>query len=238
MITKYLYPLISCICITNNRPEHLLRAIIFFDAQNYPNRELIVSYPENDDVTKNLLQQILAVAKLNLIALERGETVSIGSARNEAINKCNGQYICTWDDDDWHRDVRLMYQFTILRAARQKREASILTKIVLYNTQTHTGCISKPYCWSGTLLCNREIVHCHPYIDANFGEEEYLLRYLQFSNYLCYFDNHNIYAFIYHGKNMITSKRFSNHYNSESVLDEESKRWLLSQVYLNVTINV
>jgi hypothetical protein len=82
MITKHLYPLISCICITDSRPELLLKAIRSFDGQNYPNRELIVSVPKEDTVSKNLIQNIIELSSMNISMTERTKETTIGEARN------------------------------------------------------------------------------------------------------------------------------------------------------------
>jgi glycosyltransferase involved in cell wall biosynthesis len=229
MIRKYLYPLISCICVTARRPDFLLKAIIYFDTQNYPNRELVISYPLNDLVTKNLIKTIMANSTLRIIVVEREEDLTLGMARNEAIANCNGEYICIWDDDDWYREVRLMYQFTILRSVRQKREASILTQIILYDRIGNQISISDPIGWPGTLLCRKEIVLAHPYMNTNYSEGADLLKYLEVSQYLHYYDEHNIYGFIYHGGNVVTQNQFSGFLKDKLPLNQSSKDWFIQQ---------
>jgi len=236
MIRKNLYPLISCICITANRPDFLLKAIIYFDAQNYPNRELVISYPENDHNTKDLMKAILQNSFMNLIIVERRAELSLGMARNDAIANCNGEYICIWDDDDWYREVRLMYQFTILRSMRQKREASILTQVILYDRTRGQVSISDSIGWSGTLLCRKEIVLAYPYLDTNCSEGKELLRYLATSQYLHYYDEHNIYGFIYHGKNVITDEHFSGFLKDKLPLNENSKDWFIQRADKNAQL--
>ena len=44
-------PLISCICITRNRPGYLSKAIVCFKQQTYPNKELVILYEEDDLLT-------------------------------------------------------------------------------------------------------------------------------------------------------------------------------------------
>jgi len=227
MIRKYLYPLISCICVTAYRPDFLLKAIIYFDSQNYPNRELVISYPKNDQASKDLISTIKQKSELNIFVVERQSDLSLGMARNQAVRKCNGDYICIWDDDDWHREVRLMYQYTVLRAVRQKREASILTKVILYDRVRDLVSISDSYAWPGTLLCKKELVLAHPYIDSDLSEGANLIKYLASSQYLHYYEEHNIYGFIYHGKNIFTADQFSNLLKDKPSLNQDSKHWFI-----------
>jgi len=230
MIIKHLYPLISCICITKNRPAFLIRAVINFDLQNYPERELVISYPKDDLVSKNLIIDLKKFSKIKILAVEREPDISIGKARNQAIKKCTGEYICTWDDDDWHRDLRLMYQFTILRTVSQKREACILPKIVLYDNLNSLACYSDSYSWEGTILCKKELVIDCPYSDCNREEGAKLIEYLASNKYLHYFENYNLFAHIYHGTNIHSYDEYLRFFNNRPLLDPESKYYLVSQI--------
>ena len=226
MLISHLYPLISCICITDNRPTFLLKAVIHFDAQNYPNRELVVSYPKTDLASKILISKIKQVSDLNIMVIEREECLSLGLARNEAVAKCNGEYICTWDDDDWHREVRLIYQYTSLLSIKQKREACILPQVVLFDSTKDRAWFSGTFNWAGTLLCKKEIVLQHPYSDTNSDEGAELIQYLITSKYLHYFANYNLYAFIYHGTNITDRQQFKLLTKDLVALDMGSKEWL------------
>ena len=230
MIVKDLYPLISCICVTAHRPHFLLKAIIYWDAQNYPNRELVISCPENDLSTQNLVKEICSRADLDILLITRKEDLTVGMARNEAIARSKGEYICIWDDDDYHREVRLMYQFTILRAKRQKCEASIITTIVLYDRINDRVCLSDSRNWEGTLLCKKDLVLQHPYMDRNIAEGEGLIKYLTGTNYLHYFANYNLYAFVYHGDNTLSTEQFSDFFKDRDLIDQPGREWLLSQI--------
>lgn len=238
MIVKDLYPLISCICITSQRPDFLLKAIIYYDAQNYPNRELVISCPEDDFSSQNLVREISSMANLNILLIKRKESLSLGMARNEAVAKCNGEYICTWDDDDYHREVRLMYQLTILRAKRQKCEASIIKTIVLYDRINGDVYLSDTCNWEGTLLCKKDLVLQHPYKDTNTDEGADLIQYLTGTNYLHSFTTYNLYAFIYHGDNVLNAEQFTGFFKDRELMDQESKEWLLNQINRPVDLKI
>ena len=48
-------PLISCICVTREKPSLLKRAIDCFLAQTYPNKELVILYEDDDYATEELV---------------------------------------------------------------------------------------------------------------------------------------------------------------------------------------
>lgn len=241
MIIRHHYPLISCICITANRPEFLLKAMVLFDAQNYPNRELIISIPKADQLSKNLVNKIIDLSALNAVLVERENHLSLGQARNEAVAKCNGEYICTWDDDDWYREVRLMYQYTSLGAMRQKKEACILTSVILYDRIHQQAFYSGkynnvPYKWAGTLLCKKDLVINHPYTDSTIAEDLQLINYLESSKYLYQMENFNLYAFIYHGGNVTNTYQFHYFMRNTRRLDPETEVWLLERMNKKVEL--
>lgn len=62
-------PLISCICITSNRSTLLQRALACFERQDYPMKELVISYPENDFLTKRVVEQIEELSTIKMAHL-------------------------------------------------------------------------------------------------------------------------------------------------------------------------
>ncbi len=179
MKVKLTHPLISCICITDNRPSLLLRAIVIFDAQTYPNREIVVSYPQEDQVTKQLIERIRQLSDLRILTIEHTGQCSLGMAKNEAIEKCNGDYICIWDDYNWFHINRLMHQYNTIQAKARFCEASILTRVTLYDEINHKAGISKPYNWGVSLLCKKNLVLKYPFIDVNEKEDNHLIAALE-----------------------------------------------------------
>jgi len=95
MIKKKEYPMISCKCITYGRIDTLEEAIYSFLIQNYPadKCELIIV---NDYPKQNLIFDHPQVTIYNL-----DETFPlIGEKENYAIERCRGELIAVWDDDD------------------------------------------------------------------------------------------------------------------------------------------
>jgi len=101
-------PMVSCIMPTRNRRSFVRQAFMYFDRQDYPNRELIIVDDGNDRVS----DLIPTGSHVNYIALS--QRTSIGAKRNIACEQARGTIIAHWDDDDWYAPHRLRHQVTPL----------------------------------------------------------------------------------------------------------------------------
>lgn len=229
MKIKISHPLISCICITQNRPAFLLKAIVSFDSQNYPNRELVISYPKNDLQTKELIDNVLEAVDLRIVRIEREGNESLGTARNNAIANCNGDFICLWDDDDWYNSSRLSYQYNTMRTNGQFREASILTRVMLFDFTAQQGYYSFPYLWCGSLLCKKEHILQHPFADTNLAEDTEIIKYLEAKKLMHYISEYAyLYLYVYHGTNALNYFQFCYYLKKSERVDQESTDWMRS----------
>lgn len=88
------HPFISCKCITYGRVDTLEEAIQSFLLQEYPGKkELIIV---NDYPLQKLVYNHPEIKIYNL-----DETfLTIGEKENYAIERCSGELIAVWDDDD------------------------------------------------------------------------------------------------------------------------------------------
>lgn len=224
MIIRPTHPLISCICITDNRPELLAKSIASYYAQGYPNKELVISYPVSDQVSEYVIHEALSLNKeLNILVVVRPDHYTIGKSRNDAIAKCNGGFICTWDDDDWYFPNRIAHQFNNLKSSGKFFEASILTQIFLFDSQVGKIYSSFPYYWAGSLVCKKDYVLKYPYLDANIAEDVSLIKFLTTENLLYEIDDaHYLYAYCYHGQNIIDYFHFQYLIRNSVLLDEEN----------------
>jgi glycosyltransferase involved in cell wall biosynthesis len=219
---KLTHPLISCICITNNRPALLLRAVACFESQNYPNKELVISYPDNDIETKELIQQLLKNDELKIFQIIRPAEESLGNARNNAIAKCHGDFICIWDDDDWYHPSRLSFQFNSMQTLGHGYQASILTQVLLYDHITQKAYLSFPYTWDGSILCRKEIILQNQYANRDKGEDTHIIKFLDGRKLLHYIPNMPyLYVYIYHGANTWDYAHFDYFLGKSEVLDIE-----------------
>jgi len=212
-------PLISCICITNNRPLLLQNAIACFESQNYINKELVISYPRDDVQTRALIKQYETV---NILPIERDPAETLGRARNHALYKCHGDYICIWDDDDWHHSSRLSFQFNSLHTVGPGFQASILQRIFLYDFTTHRAYLSFPYHWDGTLLCRKEMLLQNQYGDLNKAEDSHVVPFLHKRKMLAMIEESPfLYIYTYHGSNTWPYDHFEMFINKSQPLNEE-----------------
>lgn len=216
------YPLISCICATNNRPEQLKTAISCFATQNYPNKELVISFPKNDLSTKAVIDSIRQDESLKIMLIERPVDESLGNARNNMIAKCLGDYVCIWDDDDWYHPSRLTYQFNSMQIVGQRYQASVLSRILLYDATTKKAYQSFSYTWDGTILCRKEILLQNQYANANLGEDTHVITFLSGRKLLYRIEDAPfLYVYIYHGTNSWNYKHFKYFIDNSLLLDEE-----------------
>jgi len=146
-------PLVSCLCLTRNKPRHLARAIACFFGQTYANRELVVVHRSDDTATEAVLERYRDNREILPIALEKDPTRTLGLLRNISIERCSGEYFCQWDDDDWYHEDRLRLQ--VSGALDNYQDASVLTHLLFFDTASRTAYLSNMRLWEGTLLCRK-----------------------------------------------------------------------------------
>lgn len=106
-------PLISCVMVTADRPELCRRAIISYNNQTYPNKELIVL----DNGTKDMQHLLHDVPENELRYAHRANNraTTIGELRNLSLEMVRGDVVVPqWDDDDWSAPERLDTQYKAL----------------------------------------------------------------------------------------------------------------------------
>ncbi|HET9920643.1 MAG TPA: glycosyltransferase, partial [Ktedonobacteraceae bacterium] len=103
-------PLVSCIMPTRNRRVFVRQALLYFERQDYPNKELVIV----DDGEDRIADLVAGHPFVRYIA--RDQKLSIGAKRNLACELAQGSIIAHWDDDDWYAPHRLSYQLAPLLA--------------------------------------------------------------------------------------------------------------------------
>lgn len=87
-------PLISCLCVTEDRPAFMPWLFWNFSRQTYPSLELVIVDSSKTPVDTTGMDNI------TLITCDHGTTIA--GKRNIAMKNCLGEYFCWFDDDDWH----------------------------------------------------------------------------------------------------------------------------------------
>jgi glycosyltransferase involved in cell wall biosynthesis len=162
-------PLVSCILPTRDRVRFALRAIHYFQQQDYPMRELLIL----DDSLQDWSGQIPADPRIRYIRVARG--ISIGAKRNQACALAQGPIIAHWDDDDWHAPHRLRYQVEALHRANV--EVCGINQVLFYDKVSkkawqYTYPPNQRFWLSGSTLCyQRTYWKKHRFPDINIGED-------------------------------------------------------------------
>lgn len=104
-------PLVTCLCLTRNRRAWLPKSIACFQAQAYPNREMLI-VADGEEVS-----DLIPAADPRIRLVRSGERAGIGEKRNRGSELAHGELIATWDDDDHSEPARLVDQVTALLAS-------------------------------------------------------------------------------------------------------------------------
>ncbi len=107
-------PLVSVIVNCFNSQETILRAVASVLNQTQPNLEIIVWDNGSTDSTLSLVSS-LNDKRIKLF--KNAKTVSLGIARNFAINEAEGKYLAFCDSDDWWHPSKLKDQLEVLEGS-------------------------------------------------------------------------------------------------------------------------
>jgi hypothetical protein len=146
-------PLVSCLCLTRNKPRHLARAITCFLGQTYERRELVVVHRSDDSATKAVLERYADQRQIVPVSLDKDPARTLGHLRNISIERSNGDYFCQWDDDDWYHEDRVRLQ--VAGALDNHQDASVLTHLLFFETVSGSAYLSNMRLWEGTILCRK-----------------------------------------------------------------------------------
>lgn len=199
-------PLISCLCLTRKRPHHLARAIECFLAQTYENRELVVVFPESDAGTAACLAKYESPLIRPCPVTIPGAT--LGDLRNYSIEQARGEYMCGWDDDDWHNPERIVRQYQALVAS--KKGATVLARMFLYDAARQKAYLACERLWENSVFFNKAEIAAHgiryPALNKN---EDYEFVNLLIKNNLVY-AVYDATSYIYHftGNNTCDNSHF------------------------------
>jgi glycosyltransferase involved in cell wall biosynthesis len=215
-------PLISCICVTENRPRLLKRAIDCYNSQTYQNKQLVILYKDNDLATSDFIRNTLFTNSIKTIKIPNNRPKSLGIIRNIAIKNADGEFICIWDDDDWYHMNRISIQYQ--KIVDYNKQGSILTQCLMFDEVKNKAYISlKRNYWEGSLLCKKKVVLRKKYPNKSKGEDTPLVEYLYTTNKLVKIENMaNIYIYVYHGSNTCDYDHFKLLFNRSQELPEFS----------------
>jgi glycosyltransferase involved in cell wall biosynthesis len=141
-------PLISCLCLSRNRPQLLRRAIECFLAQSHSNKEMVVIHPSSDAATVQCIESF-GSPLIRSYGVDLPEA-TLGELRNISVERATGELLCNWDDDDWHSPERLSAQYAALTAS--KKPAVILVRLLIYDAKNARAYLGCERLWENTAL--------------------------------------------------------------------------------------
>jgi glycosyltransferase involved in cell wall biosynthesis len=220
-------PLISCICITRHRPQLLARAIQCFEAQTYPNKELVIVLEDGDIPT---IQTVNNWNKHNdkpvkIITASADPENKLGNLRNLGIEQAGGQYFCQWDDDDWYHPERLTMQYEQLITGAHPYLAAVLDQWIIFDAVNRLSYLSCQRYWEGSILCDRAFALNYKYQNLDKGEDTPLIEALANEGKLQVISDHAyLYIYTFHGANTWDFRHFSGFIRySQSLTDLQNK---------------
>lgn len=158
-------PLVTCLCLTRARREWLKQAIACFEAQTYPNRELLIVADAPPDVEFVRLPE-------NARVFYSGN-LNVGRKRNFGCKLAQGDLIAHWDDDDYSAPERLVSQVAHLHATGKAVTGYWAMKVTdgskwwQYVTATPTG-----FAFATSLLYRKAFWEQNPFDPIQCGQDE------------------------------------------------------------------
>lgn len=223
-------PLISCLCVTEGRPEKLERAIRCFFDQTYPNKEMVVVYKPTDADTIRCLKQY--GDKLNCVAITEEREITLGERRNISINHSKGEFICNWDDDDWYHPQRLEYQYDSI--ATYKVGASMLAYYLIFDATNVQGYMSYFRLWESTIMVSKATIRDIRYPALNKNEDYDFTKQVIMNARVYPLICPELYIYVYHGKNTWNEEHFKGIFAQSKKLSRKTS--LLMQDILESTV--
>jgi len=220
-------PLITCVCVSKGRPGFLRRAVERFQAQTYPNKDLVIVY-EDGSASSN---PCVSNKEIKFVRLHNGSELTLGERRNISIQHCTGAYFCQWDDDDWYHNRRLEIQLNAL--VQSGRPACALSRLILYDGIKHAAYLSSQRYWEGSILCRTDLItEAIRYPHVNRSEDNSLLVNLVQRDYVRPLSAPYLYAYYYHGGNTWDRNHFDLLFQAGYPLDQNAND-ILQRIFLN-----
>jgi glycosyltransferase involved in cell wall biosynthesis len=136
--------------VTKDRAELAAQAIAHYHNQTYPNKELVIVAQGEDNTTLKQYVQTLGYSSVTLV--EVSPTISLASIRNLSVGIARGEFICQWDDDDFHHPARIATHMQHMSNAMASAYSQHL-KYFDYSKELYWIDWSKEQLFWATMLC-------------------------------------------------------------------------------------
>lgn len=125
------FPKVSIVIPCYNDERYIEKAVKAALGQTYENKELIVIDDGSDRSTRMILEKL----EPNIDKLILQENMGVVKARNNAINRAEGEYILTWDADDFFEAGFLEKAVMILEEDERVGMVTCWTRIIDENNK-------------------------------------------------------------------------------------------------------
>lgn len=196
------YPLISCLCVSQNKIEIVGNAIDNFLNQTYINKELvIVTEKQNPNLLE--LRNLVGVKdngkkQIRLIMVSARKYPTLGHLRNVSVDNAKGKYVLQWDDDDIHHKERISFMYDNL--IETDKDSCFLRKVIIVDKNTNKKYLSRN--WGGvegTMIALKDSMPKYKHLKK--GEDTPVRNYfINKDNYLI-IDAPHIYTYNFHTNN-------------------------------------
>ena len=115
----------------HNGEKYLHKSIRSIITQIYKNWELIFFDNQSKDFTKNILKKF---SDKRIKYFKSKKFLNLYEARNLAISKAKGKYICFCDHDDWWKKDKLKKQINYVK--KNKKANFVFSNLHIYNEKT------------------------------------------------------------------------------------------------------
>jgi glycosyltransferase involved in cell wall biosynthesis len=192
MITSAKRPLVTAVMITGmHRARYSLAriAIRCFCEQTYPEKELLI-------INHGTVRLTNSERHVREILVQKRGHETVGDLRNIGLAEARGDFVITWDDDDWYSACRIEAQMSVQAgnaavALKTQIRLNLLNSCALY--QSCDGG------FSGTLLHPRDVPFRYP--SQVRGSDTVFLNF--FKGNLTILNNEPLlYIRIFHGLNL------------------------------------
>jgi SAM-dependent methyltransferase/glycosyltransferase involved in cell wall biosynthesis len=209
-------PMVSCVCVTRKRVAHLKRSIECFLNQTYPNKELVILFESDDQMTGEYLNSI-GTPNIRSHEISSVPRRSLGHLRNLSVEIAAGEFYCQWDDDDWHHPSRIEMQMNCL--ADHCKDACFLANWFIYDAIGKRAYLSCTGPWAGSMLCRTRVLSAPiQYSDLDQNEGDQVMWEILKLKLGIPLIRPSLYISIYHGQNTVEGDHFKVLFEKSQVL--------------------
>jgi len=202
-------PRVSCLCVTRGRVARLECAVRCFREQTHPDRELVVVHEADDPETEAFLDAVApTLPGLVPVRVAAEPRRTLGELRNLAVEHATGEWVCQWDDDDWHHPERIAAQLEAVRGV-PGATACVLARWIVFHEGRGRAYLGPWRSWEGSILARRDALPAYPAVAR--GEDTVVVDALDRAGALALLERPEVYVYVLHGGNTWPVEHFADY---------------------------